>query len=255
MSDANRRPVRAPRTKLRLGHRRALAAAAAIGVLALPHAADAHLDPPGRRAPAGCTAVTVQRGDTTWAIATANGLSLDRIARLNPQIPDLAKIHPGDELAVTCDPQGVALAVPQSVSRVDVSRWLDEREPDGRLTWRSMVAHLYAQGMRGDDLVTLAAIAECESNRFPWAVGDKHLANKTWGNSYGVLQVRSLVAARGTGAPRDADALQASVAHQAFAAVEVWRAQGPRAWTCWQNGHHKGQLEIERAAAAEIGVL
>ena len=243
------------RTKLRLGHRRALAAAAAIGVLALPHAADAHLDPPGRRAPAGCTAVTVQRGDTTWAIATANSLTLDQIARLNPQIPDLARIHPGDEIAVTCDPQGVALAVPQTVTRdADVSRWLGEREPDGRLTWRSVVAHLYAQGMRGDDLVTLAAIAECESNRFPWAVGDAHLANKTWGNSYGVLQVRSLHAARGTGAPRDADALQASVAHQAWAAVEVWRAQGPKAWTCWQNGHHKGQLAAVRAAVAEIGL-
>jgi hypothetical protein len=221
-----------------------------------PGVADAHLDDPGRKAPAGCLAVAVQRGDTTWKVATANGLTLDAIAKLNPQIADLSRIHPGDELAVTCDPDGVALAPAVSVTRpVDVTRWLTEREADGRMTWRSVVANLYAQGARDDDLVTLAAIAECESNRWPTAVGDVHLENGKWGPSIGFLQVRSLRAAKGSGAPRDADALQASVEHQAWAAVEVWRAQGPKAWTCYLNGHHKGLVPTVRQAAAEIGVL
>ena len=243
------------RTKLRLGRRHALAVASLAGLFALPHAASAQLEPPGRKAPAGCMAVTVQRGDTTWAIATANSLSLDEIARLNPQISDLAKIHPGDELAVTCTPGGVALAVPQTVTRdVDVARWLGEREPDGRLTWRSVVAHLYAQGMRGDDLVALASVAECESGRRPEAVGDTTITTKTYGPSYGVMQVRSLNAAKGTGAPRDAEALRGSVEHQMWAAVEVWRSQGMRAWTCALKGWHKPALEPARAAAAEMGL-
>ena len=249
MSIINRTRLRASRST------RAGLAAAALAAAMAPGVADAHLDDPGRKAPAGCLAVAVQRGDTTWKVATANGLTLDAIAKLNPHIADLARIHPGDELAVSCDPAGVALAIPQAVTRdADVARWLDEREADGRMTWRSVVAHLYAQGMRGDDLLTLAAIAECESNRWPTAVGDAHLANSKWGNSYGFLQVRSLHAARGSGAPRDADALATSVEHQAWAAVEVWRTQGPKAWTCWQQGHHKGQLGFVRAAAAEIGV-
>lgn len=254
MTDANRTHTRTPRTKLRLGRRCALAATA-LGLLALPHAASAQLEDPGRKAPAGCMSVVVQKGDTTWAIATANGLTLDQIARLNPQIPDLSRIHPGDELAVTCSPDGVALAVPQSVTRgVDVSRWLDERETDGRLTWRSVVAHLYAAGLRGDALAELAGTAECESNRWPTAVGDVHLADKKWGPSIGVWQVRTLHAQRGTGGPRDEAALRGDVDAQARAAVEVWRSQGGRAWTCWRNRHHVGQLGHVRQALVEIGV-
>jgi hypothetical protein len=201
-------------------------------------------------------AVQVQRGDTVSAIARANTLTLDQIAAINPHISNLNRVWPGDEVAVTCDPNGVALAVPQSVTRdASVSRWLDEREADGRVTWRSLVANLHTHGLRGDELVTLAAIAECESNRWVSAVGDVHLANGTWGPSYGVLQVRSLHAARGTGAPRDAEALQGSLPHQTWAAAEVWRQQGARAWTCWRNGHHTGLLDTVRAAATEIGAL
>lgn len=229
--------------------------AACVAAVAGAGSADARLEPPGRRAPAGCATVAVQRGDTTWAIATANRLSLDQIARLNPQIADLARIRPGDELAVNCD-GGVGLAVPQTVTRddVDVSAWLAERESDGRLTWRAVVAHLYQQGMRASDLVTLAAISECESNRSPWAVGDVHLMSATWGPSVGFLQVRSLHAARNSGAPRDESALRASVNHQAWAAAEIWRTQGFKAWTCWQQGHHRSLVPVVAAAAAEIGV-
>lgn len=207
-----------------------------------------------RLAPEGCAAVQVQPGDTVWAIARANGLTLDQISERNPHIDDLSRVHPGDEIVVSCDPADPVLAPPVSV--VNVDQWLGEREADGRLTWRSAVAHLYAQGMRGDDLITLAAISECESGRWSNAVGDSHLTNGTWSSSYGVWQIRSLRAQAGTGGPRDAEALAADVGHQAWAAVEVWQSSGPRAWTCWRNGAHLGApTDAARTAAAEIGIL
>lgn len=224
----------------------ARAAAAGTALLAaLPGATSPTLADPGRTAPPGCAHVIVAPGDTTWRIARDHGLTLDQIAALNPHIDNLARIHPGDQLATSCTPTPAA---------VDVARFFDEREPDGRLTWRSIVAHLYHQDMRGDDLITLAAIAECESNRWPTAVGDNHLTNAVWGPSIGFLQVRTLRAQRATNGPRDEDALRSSVAHQAWAATEVWRAQGFNAWTCYRNGHHKGLLAAVRTAAVEIGV-
>lgn len=222
--------------------------ATVAGCLALPSADAARLADPE------CYTHTVTRGDTLSSIARNYDTTLDALKAMNPQLarPSWDAIWPGDEVAIVClgDAQP-----PARVEHVDVSRWLDERELDGRLTWRSVVANLYEQGMRGDDLVTLAAIAQCESNRFPWAEGDQHLANGTWSNSIGILQVRSLHAQQGTGGPRDIDALRASVAHQSWAAVEVFRSQGFPAWTCWRNGHHKGLIDTVRQAGAEIGVL
>lgn len=230
------------------------AAVAALGAVALPHAASAQL--PGRTAPAGCMAVEVQRGDTVSRIARANSLTLDQIAAINGHISNLNRVWPGDEIAVTCDPQGVALAAPQSVVRdVDVSQWLDEREKPNQLSWRAIIAHLYKQGLRGDDLITLSAISQCESNRYSTAVGDEHLVDKTWGPSYGPWQVRSQWKASGTFGARDIDMLRSGqVELQAWAAVEVWRQQGPKAWTCWRNGAHVGPMGAVRAAAAEMGL-
>lgn len=254
-------------------HRRTIAATATAILLTtpiIPTAADAHLDPPGRKAPTGCTAITVQPGDTVWAIAKANTLTLDQIATLNPHITNLNLIRPGDQIAVTCKPNSVALAIPQTVTRTattttapattttlpGIEKWADEHEPDGRLTWHAIIANLYIHGdMRGENLITLAAIAECESNRWPNAIGDNHLTNSKWGPSYGIWQVRSINDAARTGAPRDPDALQTSVAHQAWAASEVWRSQGFKAWTCYVNGHHRGLIETVRQAAAEIGAI
>jgi len=216
--------------------------------LALTTPADA-----ARLAPEGCAAVTVQRGDTAWSIARANGLTLDQVSERNPHIGNLSLIHPGDEIVISCDLADPVLAPPASVVNVDA--WLGETEADGvTMSWHSVVANLYVQGMRGDDLITLAALAQCESSRVPTQVGDKDLTNSTYGPSYGFLQVRSLWEQYGTNGPRDAQALASSVSHQAWAAVEVLLSQGFRAWTCYRQGKHLPLLDTVRQAAAEMGV-
>jgi len=43
-------------------------------------------------------AYTVKSGDTLWSIATDNGLSVDEIISLNPQIANPSRIYPGDKV-------------------------------------------------------------------------------------------------------------------------------------------------------------
>jgi hypothetical protein len=275
MSIINRTRLRASRST-RVG-----LAAAAIAACMAPGVADAHLEAPGRRAPDSCTAIVVQPGDTVWAIATANGITLDRVAELNPQITNLSVVRPGDEIAVTCDPQGTALAPAVSVSRpVDVSKWMGE--VDGtRMSDRAIVAWLYELGMRGDDLVTMAAITPGESGGNMAAVGDTAprfltpCANGkgTWVGSFGVFQIRACSSHRGTGSVRDQDRVQGTVAGNFSAAVELYESARERRdkgeinkvtgkvwtpfddWSAYLNGWHIGNLNRFHAAAAEIGVL
>ena len=76
------------------------------GVLALPHAASATLEVPGRKAPQGCTAVLVQRNDTTWAIGQANGLTLDQQRAVVTEVIAVI-MHPGGGGKRTFDPTKV----------------------------------------------------------------------------------------------------------------------------------------------------
>lgn len=95
-----------------------------------------------------------------------------------------------------------------------------------------------------------SAIAMCESayaqdNR-PYAnadaVGDQELADNTWGFSYGLFQVRSLRAHKGTGKTRDEERLLDPL-FNAKSAKEIFNTQGWRAWTVYRIGAYKAYLQ------------
>lgn len=219
----------------------------AAGLALTPSASAARL------APEGCVAVEVQPGDTVWAIARANGLTLDQISERNPHISDLSRVHPGDEIVVSCDPADPVLAPPVAV--VNVDQWRGRWDMPGVLSWESVIAELYIAGFRGDDLVTMAAIIPGESGRRPDAIGDTTIQTATWGPSVGIAQIRTLRAQQGTGGPRDITALQISVAHQAWSAYEVFLSSGFRAWTVYRTGGYRAEVDTARYVAASMGIL
>lgn len=95
-----------------------------------------------------------------------------------------------------------------------------------------------------------SAIAMCEAaaskDNKPYAdfdlVGDKELANATWGYSYGGFQIRSLRADAGTGRTRDAERLL-DPEFNVRSARTIKLAQGWRAWSVYQSGAYKAYLQ------------
>jgi len=96
-----------------------------------------------------------------------------------------------------------------------------------------------------------SAIAMCEApgpmvNGVPTSdfslVGDQHLANNTWGYSYGGFQVRSLRAHKGTGEYRDEDRLL-DVTFNVASAQTIRREQGWEAWSVYRTGMFKAYLQ------------
>jgi nucleoid-associated protein YgaU len=73
-------------------------------------------------------------------------------------------------------------------------------------------------------------------------IGDQELANTTWGYSYGGFQIRSLRAAKGTGAVRDEDILLKPRTN-CRSALAIRRASGWEAWSTYKNGMHKAYLQ------------
>lgn len=222
------------------------AVCAAITVAAGVASADPRLAPPG------CTTVEVEPGNTMSGIGQRAGLTLEQVVALNGHIDNPNLIHPGDQIAVAC-PAGAPPV--ERLEHVDVEKYRNIYESPGVLSWPSIIAELYNAGARGTMLVELAATTQCESNRLPAAVGDTHLVGKGWGPSIGILQVRTRDEQRGTGGARDEDALRSSIEHQAWGAVQVAEAQGMRAWTCYQLGHHKGFIGLVTQTARDMGVL
>lgn len=51
-------------------------------------------------APRPARTITVQRGDTCWAIAVRYGLTLPQLMRANPQVQDANQIYPGMKLCI-----------------------------------------------------------------------------------------------------------------------------------------------------------
>ena len=238
-----------------------------------------------RQAPAElswCDIHTVSPGDTVSHIAANSGLTLTQVAELNRQIGDLDLIYPGDQIVTRCaissnPPSDLKTAAPIETaladhSLVDVSQWLDEREPDGRLTWRAVISLLYVRGVEGNDLLTLAAITEPESARHMDRPGDTTITDKTWGPSIGAWQIRSVWAQRGTGQTRDPDRL-ATPEGNADATVALYesakqkRAEGKvhpvtkqlwtpfSDWTAFQRGWVTGVIPTVRQVAESMGVL
>jgi hypothetical protein len=211
-----------------------------------------------------CQIHTVRAGDTAWQVFGGN---LADAPRLNPHIPNLDRLYVGDQLVTACDaaPAPAALKVPDR-GLVDVSGWLDERNPDGTLTWKALAAHLYEGGFRGNDLVTMGGIAAGESALNPGSVGDVTIQTDRWGPSMGLYQIRTLKAAKGDGSWRDEDVVS-TVDGNIGAAFELVRSRRERGqvgfedWTAWllrdkqfASSHTRGCGAVT-AAATQIGAL
>lgn len=95
-----------------------------------------------------------------------------------------------------------------------------------------------------------AAIALCEAPVFGVVpavadtemVGDQDLANDKWGYSYGVFQIRSLRAEKGTGKTRDEDRLTEMV-FNARSARTIKLGAGWKPWSTFQTGQYKAYLQ------------
>jgi len=244
-----------PKTKKRI-------ATAAVGafVLGVATMADAAPDAP-RLAPPGCIFHTVVKGENTWRIAGRAGVTLDVVARLNPQIVDLSRIEPGDQIATSCPTNEVQRAtLAPAVHVVNVDRWLTEQDAPGVPSRRAVLAALYKQGCRGDKLITLAAISDPESGRRLDAKGDTTITTSVWDYSSGPFQIRGLKAERGKGTTRDV-VRNHTLLGGAQSASELWDqsvargAAGGKPWTAWLLGHEKGHIPTYTALATEMGLV
>ncbi len=226
----------------------------------------------------GCQIVTIAAGDNVWSVGDANHVTLDQIARWNPQISNLALVYPGDEIALNCgNPQPVVLApavvVSNEVQRVSkaepwvgmapwpgFNQWLPGDGKDGVASQAAVLRALHAAGARGNQLIGLAAITEGESNRRLDAVGDTTIQDGTWGPAVSPFQIRTLKKETGTGSLRDIREAS-SLDGGARAAVAIYnaalgRGQDPLSpWTCHKLGNDRSFVEPYRALATAMGLL
>lgn len=137
-----------------------------------------------------------------------------------------------------------------------------EQVVDGVASQGLILRTLHNAGARGNQLIGLASITECESNRRLNAEGDQHLADRTWDASVTPWQIRSQNQQRGKGTARDIDALREDpLGHGAAAAIEIYDAalaagRDPlRPWTCYLNGHHRSFIAPYTSLAEQMGLL
>ncbi len=244
-----------PRTKKRIA-----AAAAGAFVLGVATMADAAPETP-RLAPPGCIFHNVVKNDTVWRIAGKAGITLDVVARLNPQIADLSKIEIGDQIATSCPTNEVQRAqLAPAVHVVNVDRWLGELEAPGVPSRRAVLAALYKQGARDQKLITLAAISDPESGRRLDAKGDTTIATGPWSYSSGIFQIRGLKAETGKGTTRDV-VRNHTLLGGAQSASELWDQSvargkpGGQPWTAFLLGHERGHIPTYTALATEMGLI
>lgn len=255
-----------PKTKKRI-------ATAAVGafVLGVATMADAAPDAP-RLAPPGCIFHTVVKGNTVWRIAGQAGITLDVVARLNPQIADLSKIEVGDQIATSCgtnEVQRATLAPARAITAEPwegmapwpgFNKWLPGDGRDGVVSQAKILRTLHDAGARGDQLVLLAAVTEGESNRRLAAVGDTTIMDATWGPSVGPWQIRTAKAKTGTGEARDIN-VASTLEGGARAAVEIYNAAAAKGgdpmkpWGAYTRGHTKSFVGPYSLLAARMGLI
>lgn len=111
-------------------------------------------------------------------------------------------------------------------------------------------------GRKAPDDRIISALAMCEGvtdastaatirDKRPYsdfdAIGDQALANDYWGYSYSGLQIRSVRSQKGTGGLRDE--LRLPVPEFALmSALQIWRVQGPQAWSTFLSGQYEAYL-------------
>jgi len=121
---------------------------------------------------------------------------------------------------------------------------------------KGLLKALYSQGFRGKSLQTAFAVALAESGGRTKAVGDKSLANKKYGPSLGVFQIRSLRDPKkySGGEWRDGKRLF----DPSFNVKAAWNisneGQNWKAWSTYKNGAFSQYLDDAEAAAKAAGI-
>lgn len=119
----------------------------------------------------------------------------------------------------------------------------------------ALMKMLYEGGFRGDSLKTAFAVALAESGGRPGAVGDEHLANKKWGNSYGIFQIRSLKDWRAYNDPyRDATRLRDPRYNIQSAWVKSKKGTNWRPWEAYNSGAFTKFLDDAETVAKKTGI-
>jgi spore coat assembly protein SafA len=130
---------------------------------------------------------TVQRGDTLWAIAKQNGVSLSSLIAANPQIVNPDLIYPDQEINIPSGGQGSESASPDIAASATTPT--AETYQGGPLSRVQLAQVFHQAGFRGENLVNMVAIAMRESRGNPQAFnGD----GGTGDLSYGLTQINML---------------------------------------------------------------
>ena len=143
-----------------------------------------NLSPPGE----ATQSYTAQRGDTLSEIAKAHGVSLEGLLAANPQVLNPDVIYPDQSIAL---PAGVK---PLGGEGAPVSATTAANDPQAPYSGgpldRTQLAQLFHEaGFRGENLVSMVAIAMRESSGDPAALN----GNRATGDqSYGLTQINML---------------------------------------------------------------
>lgn len=105
-----------------------------------------------------------------------------------------------------------------------------------------------AQGLDADGAIVATAIAWAESGLRSDAVGDVDLEDDKWGPSYGLYQIRSLRAYKGTGMARDAERLVDPAFNTRSMFVISAGGTDWMPWSMFKNGRYREHLDAVRAA-------
>jgi spore coat assembly protein SafA len=148
--------------------------------------------PQGQTSPPPDPQYVVQRGDTLWQIAKQHGVSLESLIAANPEIvnpdliyPDQSIRIPGSEDQVGDDSNG-AYGEPATPS---VAPAAEGNYNGGPLSRVQLAQVFYQAGFRGENLVSMVAIAMRESGGRPDAFnGNAGTGDK----SYGLVQINMI---------------------------------------------------------------
>lgn len=111
------------------------------------------------------------------------------------------------------------------------------------LSFAEIEWNLIKVGFTPTNAHTMAAIAHKESGHQLNCFGDESLINSKWTDSYGIFQIRGLVAENGKGTCRDITALVNNIEKQSQCAYEIsGGGTNFRPWSMYLNGKYRKSL-------------
>ena len=180
---------------------------------------------------AGCS-MTLQWGDTAWAISQETGTPVADLAVVNPHVTDPAELKAGSVIDICPATQignaaSVSLTAAPSAAQLRLNNWADAVQATAP-GWATPA-----------DVRFLTAVSGPESGHGSdlWNPRDAS-ANGKWVGSYGYIQIRVLKHPDRypTDQYRDLDWLKVSLDHQATAAWIVLGDQDRTAWGPVKDG-------------------